>query len=183
MLLRCRRHVLGLRHLHSNSINQAANVCEGLRMPECIYILVARSSVSLRSSIRTPSARSRRNKTKQIGGRRHVHSKSNFVREVASLSFCLWHAFMCLVTVVWFYRNVRLYVGVRSRVLMQQSDWALSTSTCQHLSFQHQARKQVTAPVRGVPMREACSDAEATQHQISVASTFRSQPTPPPSHP
>ena len=45
MLARRRRHVLKLHHVHSNSIDRAANAWECLRMPECISISVARSSL------------------------------------------------------------------------------------------------------------------------------------------
>ena len=47
MLARCRRHVLKLHHVHSNSIDRVANAWGCLRMPECISISVARSSLSV----------------------------------------------------------------------------------------------------------------------------------------
>ena len=47
MLARCRRHVVKLHHVHSNSIGRAANAWECLRMPECISVSVARSSLSV----------------------------------------------------------------------------------------------------------------------------------------
>ena len=47
MLARCRRHVLRLHHVHSNSIDRAANAWECLRMPERLPISVARLSLAV----------------------------------------------------------------------------------------------------------------------------------------